>query len=418
MVLKLGLVTGEYPPMEGGVGAFTQELARALAAAGHQIHIITDRRARPSATPRRVWDLLEPVDIGFATLHPHVRGWRWSSLATVVNVVERYELDLVNIQYQAAAYDMRSAAINFLPWRLKGLTKTAVTFHDLRVPYLFPKAGRLRQAAVTFMARQAHGVIVTNPQDYQSLIPNLQSLDSPFEDAGLRQNKSPFPPLPSSLCQIPIGSNIETYTPNHIEIAEIREKLGLTPADCLLGYFGFLNESKGADTLIRALARLGERVHLVFIGGQTGDSDATNQAFLQQLRGLIAELGLGERVHWTGFVPAARVSAHLHAADLMVMPYRDGVSLRRGTLMATLAHGRPLITTAPTILTPELVHGQNVWFVPTDDVPALVEAIQTVTADPTLRARLGEGAAQVAGLFSWEKIAAQTTAFFTKLITK
>ena len=29
--MKIGLVSGEYPPMQGGVGAFTQELARALA---------------------------------------------------------------------------------------------------------------------------------------------------------------------------------------------------------------------------------------------------------------------------------------------------------------------------------------------------------------------------------------------------
>jgi hypothetical protein len=54
-----------------------------------------------------------------------------------------------------------------------------------------------------------------------------------------------------------------------------------------------------------------------------------------------------------------RVSTFLHAADLMVMPYRDGVSLRRGTLMAVLAHGRPLLTTTPPIPTPELIHGQK-----------------------------------------------------------
>jgi glycosyltransferase involved in cell wall biosynthesis len=390
--LKIGLITGEFPPMEGGVGAFTQALAQALAAADHQIHIITDRRARPAA--RRLVDLRQPVELGFALLHPHIHRWRWPALATIADLVERYALDVVNIQYQAAAYNMRSPAINALPWRLKGLTRTAVTFHDLRVPYLFPKAGHLRQAAVSFMARQAHGVIVTNPPDYQTLAATLQS----------------------PICQIPIGSNIHAYTPNHIEIAEIREQFGLTPGHCLLGYFGFLNESKGADTLIRALSGLDERVHLVFIGGQTGASDATNEAFLDQLRGLIAELGLTQRVHWTGFVPAARVSAHLHAADVMVMPYRDGVSLRRGTLMATVAHGRPLITTAPTTSTPELVHGQNVWFVPAGDAPALIAAIQTVSADPALRARLGAGAVQVAGLFTWDKIAAQTAAFFATLL--
>ena len=44
-----------------------------------------------------------------------------------------------------------------------------VTFHDLRVPYLFPKAGRLRPAAVTHLARAAAGVIATDPADEAEL---------------------------------------------------------------------------------------------------------------------------------------------------------------------------------------------------------------------------------------------------------
>ncbi|HSO28203.1 MAG TPA: glycosyltransferase, partial [Anaerolineales bacterium] len=212
--MKICLVTGEYPPMEGGVGAFTQELAQALAELGHVVHIMTDRLARPFEARRRWQDLLEPVDLGFAQLHPNVKKWRWTAVSQVADMALRYNLDVVNVQYQAAAYDMRSPAINLLPWRLKRLTKTAVTFHDLRVPYLFPKAGRLRQTAVTFMAKQAHGAIVTNPADYEALTAVVQT----------------------SVRQIPIGSNITTYAPNHVELQEARDLLGLRPDDCLLGY--------------------------------------------------------------------------------------------------------------------------------------------------------------------------------------
>ncbi len=392
--MKIGLVTGEYPPMEGGVGAFTQELAQALAAAGHEIHIITSKQARPDSAPRRASQLLEPVDLQFAHLHPRVKKWRWPALSEVVEVTLRHELEIINIQYQAAAYEMRSAAVNFLPWRLKHVAPTAVTFHDLRVPYLFPKAGRLRQTAVHFMAKQANGVIVTNPEDFASLTPLL---------------KTP-------LRQIPIGSNIKTYRPNHIEIAEARELLHVSQADYLLGYFGFLHESKGADTLIEALAQLPASTHLVFIGGQTGASDPdNNQSFLRQLQGQIKALGLAERVHWTGFVDDRRVSTFLHAADLMVMPYRDGVSLRRGTLMAALAHERPLLSTIPQTPTPELIHGKNCWLVPANDAAVLAQAVQTLIADPDLRQNLGAGATAVAGHFTWDHIAAQTLDFFREL---
>ena len=376
------------------MGAFTQELAKELAILGHQVHIITSRQARPTAGERRIRNLFEPIDIGFAQLHPHVPKWRWPSLTTTADIVLRYKLDIVNIQYQAAAYHMRSPAANCLPWRLKGLAKTAVTFHDLRVPYLFPKAGRLRKTAVTFMARQAHGCITTNEADYQALSSRIQT----------------------AVTQIPIGSNITTYQPHHVELAEAREQLGLQADDYLLGYFGFLNQSKGADTLLNSLAKLDEYVHLVFIGGQTGSSDANNnESFLSQLKQHIQVLGLKGRVHWTGFLPAQRVSTFLHAADLMVMPYRDGVSLRRGTLMAVLAHGRPLITSHPLSPAPELIHGENCWLVPATAEPQLTQAIQQLLDNASLRTKLGQGAAQVADLFTWDKIAIQTADFLQTL---
>ena len=387
--------------MEGGVGAFSQALARTLAAGGHEIHVITGRVAGLTADPSPSLrasrpGLREPVERDGGRLHPVVRRWRWPALAQVAEVVERYELDLVNIQYQAAAYDMGSPAINFLPWRLKGLVKSVVTFHDLRVPYLFPKAGRLRAAAVRFMARQAHGAIVTNAPDCEAL--RLEIGDR-------------------RLCQIPIGSNIEVYRPNHIEVAEARELLGLNEGDCLLGYFGFLHESKGADVLVQALSGLDERFHLVFTGGQTGSSDsANNEVFLNRLKALIVKLGVADRVHWTGFVPDKRVSTYLVAADMVVMPYRDGASLRRGTLMAALAHGCPLITTEPTRATPELVHGKNVWLVPVDDAAALKEAVQQLAAEPRLREQMGQTATAVAELFTWERIGEKTAGFFQEVV--
>lgn len=403
-MLKIGLVTGEYPPMEGGVGAFTAELAKALHQLGHSVHIITSREARPPDAPRTFTSAIEPIDIGFAQLHPRINRWRWPSLAVIADIVLRHELDVVNIQYQPAAYNMNSAAINFLPWRLKNVAKTAVTFHDLRVPYLFPKAGRLRQTAVNFLARSADGVIATNPADFAA----LQGI---FQRRGAKAQRE------RPMAQIAIGSNITVHPTNHIEIEEIRQSLGLQPQATLLGYFGFLNESKGADTLIEALAGLDGRFHLIFIGGQTGASDAANnQAFLAGLQAQIEALGLADRVHWTGFLSDARVSAHLQAADLLVMPYRDGASLRRGTLMAALAHGRPLITTAPTAPTPQLVSGENCCLVPVGDVEALGMAVQTLADDAALRQKLGRGAAELAGQFSWEKIAAETAAFYQSLL--
>ncbi|MDX1688438.1 MAG: glycosyltransferase family 4 protein [Candidatus Promineifilaceae bacterium] len=397
--MRIGLVTGEYPPMQGGVGAFTRELAHALDDLGHEVHVVTHREARPSPPAGERYSLQqlrEPIDVAYAHLHAQARRWRWGDVNMVADVVRRYDLDVINVQYQAAAYNMLSAAINLAPWRLKGLIPVAVTFHDLRVPYLFPKVEPLRHFMVRFMARQAHGVIATNYEDYAT----LQTWG--IEEACIRQ--------------IPIGSNITVHTPEEVDVLVTRRKLGLRPADVLLGYFGFLNESKGADTLVRALARLDERFHVVFIGGRTGASDtANNQAFLGRLERLIDEMGVGERVHWTEFLPDEAVSAHMAAADVMVLPYRDGVSLRRGTLMAALAHGRPVVSTRPATPIPALRHGKELWLAPPADADGLADAIRTVAEDDDLRQQLAVGAKQAAQQFTWDKIGRRTAAFLEEL---
>jgi glycosyltransferase involved in cell wall biosynthesis len=379
--------------MQGGVGAFTERLAEQLSARGHEIHVVTSRAARPANVQRGLWDIREPYDLGYAQLHPRARRWWWGDIGLVADVAHRFELDVVNLQYQAAAFNMHVPAVNFLPWRLRGMARTVVTFHDLRVPYLFPKAGALRERALMRLARSADGVIVTNSCDEQQLLA-----------AGLP---------PRRLARIPIGSNLIAEPRDPHKVSELRRRLGLKRHEQLIGYFGFLSPSKGADVLVRALARLPGSVHLAFIGATTGSSDTgSSRAFVGQVETLIDELQLAERVHWSGFVPDTEASTYFHTADVMVMPYRDGVSLRRGTLMAILAHGRPLVTTEPSSPVPELSHGHNVLLTRADDVEGLEATVTGLLADENSRQRLAANALELAGRFSWPTIAEQSAAFY------
>lgn len=381
--------------MEGGVGAFTNKLAKALELLGHEIHIITSREARPEQAERSMWEPHEPIDIGYAQLHPRVNRWRWSAVNAIVDIAIRYDLSVVNLQYQAAAFDMKIPAINLLPWRMREISHTVVTFHDLRVPYLFPKAGRLRPWVVEKLARSAEAVIVTNPEDLVHL--KEKDID------------------PRRIRLIPIGSNVRAIQPPIDRVKALRKKLGLSQENLLLGYFGFLNASKGADVLIRVLQQLDPEVQLAFIGAKTGSSDPKNVAFLERVETNIRRFNLDSRVHWSGYLPDDELSIYFGAVDIMIMPYRDGVSLRRGTLMAILANGRPLITTEPSIPVTELIHGENVWLTPIDDTVALKEAIEQLAADPNLRMQLGNGAVELSKAFSWERIAHQTSSFFEEI---
>jgi glycosyltransferase involved in cell wall biosynthesis len=54
---------------------------------------------------------------------------------------------------------------------------------------------------------------------------------------------------------------------------------------------------------------------------------------------------LAARVHASGPLPPGDLSSAIAACDLMVQPYVDGVSTRRGSTTALLAHGRAIVTT-------------------------------------------------------------------------
>ena len=187
-----------------------------------------------------------------------------------------------------------------------------------------------------------------------------------------------------------------------------RSRLGYQPDDFVWAYFGFLNASKGGETLIRALAESRPAAKLLMIGGRVGSSDPTNQAYADRVEALMAELKLRERVQWTGYVPNEQVSAALLSADVVVLPYRDGISFRRGSLHAALAHGCAIISTTPDIPPPELSEGENSLLVPADDPQAVCQAAARLYDDPSLRARIGQGAKRLAEQFTWEHIAERT----------
>ena len=51
ILMRIGMITGEYPPMQGGVGAFTRILAGELAAQGHDLFVLS-RDGTQSDDPR------------------------------------------------------------------------------------------------------------------------------------------------------------------------------------------------------------------------------------------------------------------------------------------------------------------------------------------------------------------------------
>jgi glycosyltransferase involved in cell wall biosynthesis len=243
------------------------------------------------------------------------------------------------------------------------------------------------------MARQSSGVIVTNIADEQEL-----------HEAGN------MPPVK----RIPIGSNIAARPPENYDRDDWRVDIGIPSHVFLVGYFGFINATKGVDTLAHAIRLMIERgfdAELLIIGGQTGDSDKTNIQQADAAERLIGGLGIGRRVHWTGFLESEQVSAYLLGCDVIALPFKDGVSFRRGTLMASLAHGCPIVTTLPDVAIPELKDGDAVRMVPPNSPNRLAEVLLELAKDESQRELLGQAAAELAKQFQWDTIAAATIHF-------
>jgi len=386
--MRVCLVTGEFPPQQGGVGDYTVELSKALAGLGVEPHVITSQ----------VPGVVAPPGARSFRVHRAVEKWNWRSWRPIMHQLGQIRPDILHVQYQAAAYGMHPA-INLLPLRARlafpRCLSTMVTFHDLRVPYLFPKAGPLRWESVLLLARSSDAVIVTNVADEATL-----------ERSHVQAER------------VPIGANIKPRLPSGFDRSAWRSRWQVRSGDALLCHFGFVNRKKGIETLLQALSLLVEAEglrsapRLLMIGGKVGSSDPSNVAYLRHVEALVDSMGLADRVFWTGFVAEEEVSAAFAAADCCVLPYSEGVSLQHGTLMAALAHGMPIITTAGTAssalpVPEELIDGDNVLLVPPDNASQLADAILRVLRSPALRRRLGESAKTLSKSFDWEGIAAR-----------
>lgn len=362
-------ITGEYPPMRGGVGDYTARLVEAIAPLGWEPMVLTSGAAGRNEDPRVL---------------ARLERWGWSLGDEVSATIQEVDPSLIHIEYQTGAFALHPA-VNLLPRRLRRLGLPVVTtFHDLREPYLFPKAGPVRRWANRAMAAFSSAIVATNEPDRRELA----------RDAELDRRTH----------VIPIGSNLPAAGPDGQGAA--RRRLGIEPGERTIGFFGFLTEEKGVELLLDALECLPEpRPRLVVVGGELSDTDLAHAEEQRRIRARLSTARLPATI--TGFVPAVEAAESLSALDLIVLPFPSGASLRSGTLIAAVSAGLPLLTTDPApgdSLAP-LVGGESIWLAAPGSVASLAREISLLLADDHLRRRLAEQARAMSRAFRWETIA-------------
>ena len=165
--------------------------------------------------------------------------------------------------------------------------------------------------------------------------------------------------------------------------------------DWSLLYVGRLDERKGVDTAVEALAHL-PRATLTLVGGWDEDEE-------RRLRELAERHGVAARVVFAGQRSRADVRAAYADADVVVFPVRWEEPWGLVPLEA-MARGRPVVATGRGGSGEYLRDGENALLFEAGDPRGLALAVERLAGDPALRTRLREGGLATAPLHTEDNL--------------
>ncbi len=312
--MRTGLLCAAYPPSVDGIGDYTHLLAQHL---NRQSEVEVYTGFQNSYTPA------EGVSVS-GIFDP-------SRPATIRNLGkalgEKPPIDRLIVQYNPFGFGPRG----FNPWlpmtlaRLRGRLSLSVMFHETYVP-----CGTAAQCGMR---------IWQIPQFY---------FMSRIADSTYASCSRWLPAIRRATgreaVQLPVGSNVVR---SKLSREEARARLEIGSKALVLGVFGSAHPSRLLDWIAQASSRLQSRVPEVLIVYVGADGEK-----------LRAAAGDGVRLLDCGLLPAGSVGDHLMAADVLLAPFVDGLSTRRGSVAAAFQHGIPVLSTS-SIWTDAMLLGQE-----------------------------------------------------------
>ena len=211
---------------------------------------------------------------------------------------------------------------------------------------------------------------------------------------------------PEKVVRIYNGVNFERFE-KPFDPMERRRELGLPEGALLAGVVARVEPAKDHDTLLHAMASVRDQtahLHLAVVG----DGRQT-----ERLTALANQLGLGDRVHFTGFRTDA--AEWIRTFDFSVLSsVKEGLS---NTVIESMAAGKPVIATAVGGNPEVIVEGETGFLLPTREPELFGAAIARMVADPARMRELGDASKmRVESLFSVEKMVDNTSNLYLDLI--
>lgn len=408
---RILVLSNLYPPnVIGGYERLCFEVTAGLAAAGHDMTVLTSRyggqsQDYPGQTVRREWDLLTGAEIytPFAGTPEDRAGINEANLATLHRVLEEVNPDVVfswNLFFLDASLldalersGVRTVVMLTDNWLL--VMREPLFVHDFFQDTIFGDAPLKRIAPPSFMKRLKRKFFC--PKSHLEAVFGAAYMQHFYAAGGIKFKRSQV--IHNGVKQRLAGAP----PPARACLVE--------PGTLKLLFAGRLVDLKGAHTAVAALPMLSpevlgvERVTLTIVG------DAQDKTYIEQLESAIGDSGAAAQIERMQTVPERSLADLFNAYDIYLFPsLYEPFSL---TLIHALAHGIPTIA-SNTGGNLEIIKNQESGLLfAKGDAEDLARAITLLACDGALRARLSARGQQVAASFTFERMVGEMAAFLS-----
>lgn len=186
----------------------------------------------------------------------------------------------------------------------------------------------------------------------------------------------------------------------------MRKELDIDEAPALVMVARFM-PAKGHDVALRALALIADKRWTLVLAG------SLDTAVAKEMQLLAAQLGIADRIRFIGH--RDDVNNIYGCADILLAPSRrEALSL---TLLEAAAFGLPIVATDVGGIGEAVDDGKTGLLVPTEDPPALAQAIAALLDNTDLRNRMGQaGRQRYEQLFALQSMTRGTIAVYEEAV--
>ena len=386
--MKILMVSWEYPPVViGGLGRHVHHLSTALAAAGHDVVVLSRRPTGtdPSTHPSSD-EISEGVRVIAAAQDPHEFTFGNDMMAWTLAMGHAMIRAGLSLKRHGRDRPWRPDVVHAHDWLVAHPAVALAQFYD--VPLISTihatEAGRHSGWVSGEISRQVHAVESWLVRESDSLITCSASMGDEITEL--------FGPGLAEITVIPNGIDAARWP-----FAKRRTRNG--PPELL--YVGRLEYEKGVHDAIAALPRI-RRTHpgtTLTIAG-TG----TQQDWLgEQAR----KYKVAKATQFAGHCDHAELLALLHRADAAVLPsHYEPFGL---AALEAAAAGTPLVTSNIGGLGEAVINGETGMSSPPRDVGRLAAAVRSVLDDPQAAQRRAIAARErLTSDFDWHTVADET----------